>query len=114
MFSANLKKYRSRLGLSQLGLAERADLSHTFIGDAEGGRTGTTFPTLVKLAKALGVETYQLFKPEEKDGDGEKGGEVKIERNRYTDDLVAAMKIALDMTAERFKGEMKPGKPDKG
>lgn len=64
VFSLKIRKYRQRLGLSKYGLAAKADLSLNFITDMEGGRTGASFATLIKLAKALEVETHDLIRPE--------------------------------------------------
>jgi len=64
VLSSKVKKYRQRLGLSQLGLSEKSDLSLNYITDIEGGRSGAKFATLIKLANALEVEVYELFKPD--------------------------------------------------
>ena len=61
--SANIKKYRSVLGLSQEKLSELVNLSDQTINDIEGCRTWVSDKTLVKIARALKVEIYQLMYP---------------------------------------------------
>jgi transcriptional regulator with XRE-family HTH domain len=61
--SVNIKKYRSELGLSQEKLVELVALSDQTINDIEGCRSWVSDKTLVKLARALKVEVYQLIYP---------------------------------------------------
>jgi transcriptional regulator with XRE-family HTH domain len=64
VLSVNIKKYRSELGLSQEKLAELVALSDQTINDIEGCRSWVSDKTLVKIARALKVEVYQLMYPE--------------------------------------------------
>jgi transcriptional regulator with XRE-family HTH domain len=61
--SLNIKSRRRLLGISQEKLAEAADLSAQTVNDIEGCRMWVSDKTIVKLAKALQVEAYQLFLP---------------------------------------------------
>ena len=61
--SANLKKQREFLGLTQEKLAENAGLSANMVNDIEGCRSWVSDKTIVKLASALKIETYRLFMP---------------------------------------------------
>lgn len=61
VFSKNIKDGRTRLGLSQLKFAEKADLSVGYICDLESGRRWGTPETFAKLASALGVEPFRLL-----------------------------------------------------
>jgi transcriptional regulator with XRE-family HTH domain len=61
--SANIKKYRNLLGISQEKLAEASDLSFQTIGDIEGCRTWVSDKSIVRLAKALQIEVYELLFP---------------------------------------------------
>jgi len=63
ILSANIKKYRAELGLSQEKLAEIIDLSDQTINDIEGCRSWVSDKTLTKIARALKVEIYQLLYP---------------------------------------------------
>jgi len=61
--SANIKKYRLELGLSQEKLAELIGLSEQTINNIEGCRSWISDKTLVNIASALKVEAYQLILP---------------------------------------------------
>ena len=65
ILSRNIKRYRSRLGLSQLHLALELGISTTFLSDIETGKKWVSAQTLSQLAKALKIEVYELFKPEQ-------------------------------------------------
>ena len=57
----NLKENRKRCGFSQAKLAEEADTSTQYIAMIEVSRKFPTPEMLDRLAKALGIETHELF-----------------------------------------------------
>jgi transcriptional regulator with XRE-family HTH domain len=59
--SKNIKILRSQRSLSQIELAEKADISIPFLSNIERQNKWPHPDTLVKLAKALDVEVYILF-----------------------------------------------------
>jgi transcriptional regulator with XRE-family HTH domain len=61
--SSNIKKQRKIHGLTQEKLAEAADLSSQTINDIEGCRMWVSDKTILKLAKILHIDAYQLFEP---------------------------------------------------
>jgi transcriptional regulator with XRE-family HTH domain len=65
VLSRNIKRYRKKLRLSQAALAEKLDISVNFLCNIENGNKWMSLPTLVKLATALEIEPYELFKPED-------------------------------------------------
>jgi transcriptional regulator with XRE-family HTH domain len=65
ILSRNIKRYRSRIGLSQLHLALELEISTTFLSDIETGKKWVSAQTLSQIAKALKIEVYELFKPEQ-------------------------------------------------
>ena len=65
ILSRNIKRFRSRLGLSQLHLALELGISTTFLSDIETGKKCVSAQTLTQLAKALKIEIWELFKPEQ-------------------------------------------------
>jgi transcriptional regulator with XRE-family HTH domain len=65
ILSRNIKRYRDRLGLSQLHLALELGISTTFLSDIETGKKWVSAQTLSHLAKALKIEVFELFKPEQ-------------------------------------------------
>jgi transcriptional regulator with XRE-family HTH domain len=64
LLSQNLKRFRSRKKLSQLALANKADLAHNFINEIENCQKWISPETLAKLSEVLGVKPYQFFLPE--------------------------------------------------
>lgn len=64
-----IRKYRTKLGLSQERLAEYAGCHETYIGQVERGEKNATLESIEKIASALGVPLSRLFeKLEEIDG----------------------------------------------
>jgi transcriptional regulator with XRE-family HTH domain len=61
--SLNIKKQRKILGFTQEKLAEATDLSSQTINDIEGCRMWVSDKTILKLAKILHIDAYQLFEP---------------------------------------------------
>jgi transcriptional regulator with XRE-family HTH domain len=64
ILSANLKKYREKLGLSQEKLAEKAKISTMMVKDIEACRTWISDKTLESLATALETDIYRLLMPD--------------------------------------------------
>jgi hypothetical protein len=56
-----LRRRRLALGLSQEGLAEKADLHWTYIGGIERGERNVSLLNIVRLARALGITASQLL-----------------------------------------------------
>jgi transcriptional regulator with XRE-family HTH domain len=64
ILAANIRHYRGRSGWSQLDLADKINISVTFLSSLETGKTWASPATLAKLAAAFGIEVYELLKPE--------------------------------------------------
>jgi len=61
--SANIKKYRNKLGISQDQLSKKANLAFHTIAKIEAGSTpNPTIDTVKKIADALGVSLDNLMK----------------------------------------------------
>jgi len=58
----NVRTFREKLGLSQEALAERADMHWTFISGVERCKYNISLSTIVRIAKALGRDPYELLK----------------------------------------------------
>ena len=86
LLSRNIKHHRNRLGLSQLHLALELEISVTFLSDVETGKKWISAQTLAQLAKALKVEIYELFKPEQSIRD-----DVSTAVAKYLDDVDEAL-----------------------
>lgn len=89
IFTSNIKKYRALNGLTQMQLAEEADISVGFLCDLESGKKWGTLETMAKLAKALHVKPYQLLMPEE-----EKNNAVNIHED--LSELALNLKQSID------------------
>jgi len=61
-FGNNVATRRRELGLSQEGLAERAGLHRTYVGSVERGERNPALKSIVKIARALGVDPGDLLK----------------------------------------------------
>ena len=64
ILSQNIRRFRSYRNLSQAEFAEKIDISIPFLSDIENGKKWGSPATLVKIADALNIETYELLKPE--------------------------------------------------
>lgn len=64
VFSKNVKNYRKQRHLTQEMLAERADLSISYIKQIESGTEfkNVSLTSMLKLSKALGITIRDLFK----------------------------------------------------
>jgi len=78
----NIKRFRSRLGLSQLHLALELGISTTFLSDIETCKKWVSAQTLAQIAKTLKIEVYELFKPEKTIRD-----DVSAAVAKYLDDV---------------------------
>jgi len=58
----NIKFFRYRKEYSQADLAEKADISITFLSNIERGLKFPKPDIMAKIAESLGVELYELFK----------------------------------------------------
>jgi transcriptional regulator with XRE-family HTH domain len=64
LFITNLKGYRKAKNLSQLQLALRCDSSQTYISEIEMSKKFPSPDMIERIAGALGIESYFLFKNE--------------------------------------------------
>jgi len=58
-----LREARSRAGLTQRELAERARTSQSVVARIEGGRTDPSLGTLARLVSACGFEVFTVLEP---------------------------------------------------
>ena len=61
ILAQNMKAYRQKLGITQPELAERANISINFVGMIEQKRKFPAPEMLDRIAKALEIETPELF-----------------------------------------------------
>lgn len=67
VFGNNLKKHRKNLGLSQEEFAHKCGLHRTYISAIECYRRSISLENIQRIADALGVETYKLFRENDND-----------------------------------------------
>ena len=91
LFSLNIKRFRQRKGLSQAKLAEKMGISTNYLSDIETGRGWVSPFSLIKLANALEIEVFELFKPPEK-----VPSNVTNIINRYLNDFSVSLKVSFD------------------
>lgn len=65
IFGTNLRKYREEKNISQEKFAEMAGLHRTYISDVERFQRSISLGNVQKIAEALEIETYLLFKEED-------------------------------------------------
>ena len=64
LFIINLKAYRKLRGISQMQLAELCGSSTGYIGEIESGKRFPSVKMIERIALALGIESWHLFKNE--------------------------------------------------
>lgn len=60
--AGNIKKERKRLSISQVQLAEKADVSVDTIKSVENGRRAMSLDTYLNIVQALGAAPFSLMK----------------------------------------------------
>ena len=108
LLSANIRKYRRRRNLSQPSLAASTDLSTNFLADIEAGNTWVSSLTLIKLAKALDIEVYELLKPDKTNDDADSAEEDSMAKallDRFSLDLTVALKNSVEKTVRHVRKE---------
>jgi transcriptional regulator with XRE-family HTH domain len=103
LFSANLRRFRARGGLSQLALADKADLTHNFVNDIENCKKWISPKTMAKLADALGIAPHEFFLPDHKLKD-----EEIYHLSHYIDDL----SDSLIRSVQELKSKYLPPEPE--
>lgn len=105
LFSSNLKELRVQANLSQMKLAEKADLSVGYICDLESGRRWGTPETFSKLAFALEVNPFELLLPKEMDLSA---AEIQFRRNfasKVNKAMQKNLRTALDEAVSKAIGD---------
>ena len=61
VFGKNVKKYRTKLGISQEDFAEKCGLHRTYISSIECFRRSISLENIQRIVTALEIDTYKLF-----------------------------------------------------
>jgi transcriptional regulator with XRE-family HTH domain len=91
LFGFNIKRFRSRKGLSQAKLAEKMDISTNYLSDIERGLGWISPFSLIKLANALEIEVFELFQAPDA-----AAGDVLTVVNRCLDDFSASLRVSFE------------------
>ncbi|MGP1597624.1 helix-turn-helix domain-containing protein [Peptoanaerobacter stomatis] len=68
VFGSNMRKYRKEKNISQEKFAEMTGLHRTYISDIERFKRSISLANVQKIADALEIETYKLFKEKNENG----------------------------------------------
>jgi transcriptional regulator with XRE-family HTH domain len=91
----NIKFFRLRRQFSQADLAEKANISITFLSNIERGNNYPHAGTICNLANALDVEVWELFKAEI-----DKQNAVI---DRISGDFIKHVNLALETVYKHYK-----------
>ena len=91
LFSQNIKRYRQMKSWSQEKLAEKMEISTNYLSEIETGRGWVSPLSLVKMASALGIDVYELFKPH----DAISASTVKT-INKCLDDFSTSLSVSFE------------------
>ncbi|MGN7359987.1 helix-turn-helix domain-containing protein [Paenibacillus sp. SAF-054] len=88
MIGSSIKAWRKHRKITQYQLAEKTNLSRSYVADVERGRYNPSLETLEAIAKALDVKISDLMEENKKDPDSHEESEladIPIEKlNQYT------------------------------
>jgi transcriptional regulator with XRE-family HTH domain len=94
----NIKYFRFHRQLSQAALAEKADISVTFLSNIERGKMFPKVETLSRLTESLNVEVFELFKTDLIP----KNDKETI--NRLSEDITSKLNLALKDVFKQYLG----------
>ena len=98
ILGSNLRKLRGRREWSQMELAEKAEISMNFLSEIERGNKWPSSETLQNLADSLGIDVYELFRPDyEIDSDFGKNME------RFSNDVIIAVQESVKKSILNIK-----------
>lgn len=101
ILAQNIKNARKNLHITQLKLAECAEISLPYLADIERRRTWVSDKTLQNLAKALNVEPWELlFSASENQKETPRRQNTKKESRKRMAELITKKKEILRHTAE--------------
>jgi len=98
ILSNNIRLFRRNHGWSQADLAEKADISITFLSSIERCVKWPYPDTLVKIAKALKIEEFELFRREKAITD-----DISILIDRLVGDISVSVKESIEKTYRRHR-----------
>lgn len=100
LFGQNLRFLRNKRHLSQMQLADMADVTFNFINDIENGKKWISPATLSKLCLALDYPPYQFFLSVQPSF-SEDGLNSKMEM--FATEIINQINMAMNTTLENYK-----------
>ena len=97
LLSYNIKLHRGYHDWSQADLAEKANISITFLSSIERCVKWPYPDTIVKIAKALKVEEFELFRPKKPMID-----ETAVLIDRLVKDIASSVSKSIDKTYRQY------------
>ena len=94
----NIKYFRFHRQLSQAALAEKADISVTFLSNMERGKMFPKVETLSRITKSLDVEVHELFRADRVSKDD------KEMMNRLSEDMTKNVNLAMTEVFKQYLG----------
>src|SRR5664280_2478993 len=109
-FGELLAAHRRRRGLTQEDLAEAAELSVDMISKIEVGATGARFPSIERLATAVGVDPAELFTSNIPSGSLSQGafGEISAKLSSLPESDLVWISALLDVALRRGREQSIP------
>ena len=92
-----IKFFRLRRQFSQADLAEKADISITFLSNIERGNNFPQARTLCNIANSLGIDVWELFK------EGDDSNEERVIIDRISKDFIKHVNLALETVYKHYK-----------
>jgi transcriptional regulator with XRE-family HTH domain len=100
ILSNNIRLFRQNHGWSQADLAEKADISINFLSSIERCVKWPYPDTLVKIAKALKIDEFELFRHNKAIID-----DTSTIIDRLVGDISLSVKESIEKTYRRYRGK---------
>jgi transcriptional regulator with XRE-family HTH domain len=94
----NIKYFRFHKQISQAALAEKADISVTFLSNIERGKMFPKVETLSRITKSLEIEVHELFRADLVSEDN------KEMINRLSEDITKNVNLAMVEVFKQYLG----------
>jgi transcriptional regulator with XRE-family HTH domain len=94
----NIKYFRFHKQISQSALAEKANISVTFLSNIERGKMFPKVETLSRLTESLGVAVFELFR-----ADLIPEGNKEM-MNRFSEDIAKNVNLAMSEVFKQYMG----------
>jgi transcriptional regulator with XRE-family HTH domain len=105
VLSRNIRNARTSLRISQMKLAEFADISVSYLVDIERCRTWVSDKTLKNIARALNLEAYELLIPRTVHKNEDEREDPLL--SRQLAELISAHKVLMRKTNDEMIENLK-------